>query len=182
MRGKLRSVLLLSASLTLLAPAAPVDAHLLERVDANETYGPLDIARSTFRHRDGRIRVTATTYGDWTGRMLTDSDFFFQFESRLGPKADFYVNVYYSEDGGRVVGRLYRWTDDGTGAARVGTVRTRKKWRTVAVSFRRFYLRSRPQRISWNAESYFIGGPRCPKSSPCKDLAPNRLLYTHWFR
>ena len=171
-------------------PALPAHAHKATRADGNDTQGLFDIRKASFSHRNGRIRVSATTDQTWNAQLLAaeapgngpnDNAFQFQFESRGNKWADYLVIVDYNN--GKIVASLLKWvpagekTDDARFVARVNGT---KKGRTVFAKFPKRKIRPRDSYIAWDAESYYVDDGAC--SDQCSDYAPNQGLFVHTLR
>ena len=171
----------------LIVAGAPATAHRATPTDANDTPGLFDIRRASFSHRDGRIRVSATTDEAWKAQLLAaeapgngpnDNAFQFQFESRGNKWADYLVVVDYKN--GKIVANLLKWVPPGektNDAKFVAHVNGTKRGRTVFAKFAKRRLRPRDSYIAWDAESYFVDDGAC--ENQCSDYAPNQGLFVH---
>ena len=190
MRKTLRGGLLGSLVVSLLVMAlTPAQAHFQSKNDPNDVAGPLDIKSASFSHRNGVIRVSQTTRGDWTKQTLAsgtdknDTFFEFQFDSKGNPNttsgryADYFVVI--DNVGGDLKGLLFRWVPPfpTSNSEFVGYVNASRDGRTARAKFGKGKLNPRDSYIAWNAESFFTNNTNC--SSTCQDSAPATGLFIH---
>lgn len=174
--------------LLLVALPAPVAAHLSTPDDPADTPGLFDIRRAGFGHKDGFIRLSATTEGPWertilaegvTGNDVNDNAFQFEIESRGDFHSDYVIVVDIFDD--RLQGDLRRYVTSSE-TEHVRFVDAEKDGRTVKVKLRKRLVRPRDSYIGWSADSYFMESDRCSETQ-CIDYSPNGdILFTHRLR
>lgn len=189
MRGIVQRVTVLTALVALfLSFSAPTLGHVTEKTDSTKSPSALDIRKATFRHGEGRFRVSAITEGGWAADLLgaddgvegNDNAFQFQFNSKGDNYADYVVVVDYNADDD-LFAALYHWVPPyptQKPPKYVSDVFVKKEGRTLRVSFFKRKVDPRKSYIGWKAESYFKDDGEC--SHQCHDKAPNgRQLANH---
>lgn len=155
-----------------LVPAAGADGE--RRRDGNDARGPLDIARISHGHRDGRLVHTIRLRRPWPAQELRHRGFahvYFELRGHPGNPPERTLQIVYEKGG--LVARMYNSLGDPP--KHIGRVALRRPdRRTVRVLFPPKLLRRGVQRYKWNAVTFVEGGhDLCRRRGGCVDWAPN---------
>ena len=163
----------------LLAFASPAAAHKQTKADPNDTQGDLDIREVSFRHANGKFRLTLTTFGNWTvadmesGDSPPDNQFIFALDSKGNSDNDYSVIV--DALGEKMVAAIYSEASNEI-IAKFPTFKTGK---TTGASFRKGRVEPRSSYIRWAAASR-ASGNRVNCNNVCLDRAPSgNRMYRH---
>ena len=171
------AVLLALALLPAAAAHAQVEAieptFQLDR--KKDVRGPLDIVRVAMSTRlDGSLRGELTMRRAWEDAALGNGSLCLRFYVKADPESqapEYLVCATRGPDGGALAGRVLRNSANGLPRTVGGAFVTRPSTRTVFFGFDPALIRS-PARLRFSGESIWRG-PRCPKTTGCRDLAPD---------
>jgi len=170
-------------ALTLL-PAAQAQAQV-EAIEPTfqldrkkDVRGPLDIVRIAMSKRiDGSLRGEITMRKPWKDADLEGGSLCLRLYVKADPESQapeyLACATWAGEDAadGPLAGRVMRNSAKGLPRTVGGAFVTRPSARTIHFGFDPELLRS-PARLRFSGESIWRG-PRCPKATGCRDLAPD---------
>lgn len=149
--------------ITALVAATPAGAHLQEETDGNDP-GALDIRKTSFNHRDGKIIHSVTTDGAWTAATLSaedgednqanDNDIEFLYDTKGDDRGDFLVRI--DTNNGNLVTDLFRKEGDGFVIVERLAAPT-KDGKTVKVKFARGKIDAGGT-VWWLSSTYYTAG------------------------
>jgi hypothetical protein len=173
---------LASALLALaLLPAASAHAQV-EAVEPTfqldrkrDVRGPLDIVRVAMSKRpDGSLRGELTMRRAWEDADVDGGSLCLRFYVKTDPEAqapEYLVCATRPANGGTLAGRVLRNSAKALPRTVGGAFVTRPTARTIHFGFDPGLIRN-PARLRFSGESVWRG-PRCPRTTGCRDLAPD---------
>ena len=169
----------LLALLLLPATAAQAQVEAIEptfQLDRKrDVRGPLDIVRVAMSTRtDGSLRGELTMRRAWEDADVESGSLCLRLYVKTDPESqapEWLVCATLARDGGELAGRVLRNSAKGLPRTVGGAFVTRPSARTVHFGFDPVLIR-RPLRLRFAGES-ISRGPRCPKATGCRDLAPD---------
>jgi hypothetical protein len=180
-------MLLTGLFLTLLSIPAGADRDA--RTDANNSAGPLDIARIVYEHRPGNSSILVhkvVMQERWTNRVLSSSvrdnrgiRVTFNIRPRVGYSCIGCITereVFVDVKDGDLRAILYNHLGDPP--RKIADLRVwRPNRRTVAFALKKRQLMRRDRdHYDWGVGTIYMrrGDESCPRRDPCFDLAPGR--------
>ena len=137
--------------------------------------GPVDIVRVAMSTRlDGSLRGELTMRRAWEDADLGDGSLCLRFYVKTDPESqapEYLVCATRGRDGGALAGRVLRNSANGLPRTVGGAFVTRPSARTVHFGFDPDVIRN-PAMLRFAGESIWRG-PRCPRTTGCRDLAPD---------
>jgi len=164
-------------ALSLFIAIPNAQAHVGSKFDLNDSPSPLDIRSGAFFHSESRLGTAMQTYGRWRASMLfkPNTDVYFIYDSKGGPKFDYFVWVHY--EGGRLVAKLRRVVGEGSVYMQMVPVVKEGKW--LYVDFRKRAIGASGF-VRWGVLTSFKSQTFC--KNECWDGLPNRGMVTHDLR
>jgi len=167
-------------ALTLL-PAASAQAQV-EAIEPTfqldrkqDVRGPLDIVRVAMSKRlDGSLRGEITMRKKWEDAALEGGSLCLRFYVKADPEAqapEYLVCATRDPDGDTLAGQVLRNKANGLPRRVGGAFVTRPTARTIYFGFDPALIRD-PAKLRFSGESVWRG-PRCPRTTGCRDLAPD---------
>jgi len=174
-----RAAIALAAFVLLPAAAAHAQVEAVEptfQLDRKrDVRGPLDLVRVAMSKRpDGSLRLELTMRRAWEDADVERGSLCLRLYVRTDPDSqapEYLVCATRSGEGGTLAGRVLRNRANGLPRTVAGAFVTRPTARTVYFGIEPAAIRS-PQRLRFSGESVWRG-PRCPKVTGCRDLAPD---------
>ena len=174
---RLATALLALALLPAAAAHAQVEAveptFQLDR--KRDVRGPLDIVRVAMSKRpDGSLRGELTMRRAWEDSDLDGGSLCLRFYVKTDPESqapEYLVCATRPADGGALAGRVLRNSAKGLPRTLGGALVTRPTARSLHFGFDPGLIRN-PARLRFSGESVWRG-PRCPRTTGCRDLAPD---------
>jgi hypothetical protein len=137
--------------------------------------GPLDVVRVAMSKRiDGSLRGETTMRKAWEDADLEGGSLCLRFYVKADPESqapEYLVCATRGPDGGALAGRVLRNKANGLPRTVGGAFVTRASARTLHFGFEPDLLRD-PAKLRFSGESVWRG-PRCPRTTGCRDLAPD---------
>jgi hypothetical protein len=137
--------------------------------------GPLDIVRVAMSKRiDGSLRGEITMRKAWEDADLERGSLCLRFYVKADPESqapEYLACATRGPDGGALAGRVLRNKANGLPRTVGGAFVTRASARTIHFGFEPDLLRD-PAKLRFSGESVWRG-PRCPRTTGCRDLAPD---------
>jgi hypothetical protein len=137
--------------------------------------GPLDVVRVAMSKRiDGSLRGEITMRKAWEDADLEGGSLCLRFYVKADPESqapEYLVCATRGPDGGALAGRVLRNKANGLPRTVGGAFVTRASARTLHFGFEPDLLRD-PAKLRFSGESVWRG-PRCPRTTGCRDLAPD---------
>ena len=137
--------------------------------------GPLDIVRVAMSKRiDGSLRGEITMRKAWEDADLEDGSLCLRFYVKADPESqapEYLACATPGPDGKTLAGRVLRNKANGLPRTLGGAFVTRPTARTIHFGFEPDLLRD-PAKLRFSGESVWRG-PRCPRTTGCRDLAPD---------
>jgi len=173
---RLATVLLAMVLLPAAAAHAQVEAieptFQLDR--KNDVRGPLDVVRVALSKRiDGSLRGELTMRKPWEDADLEGGSLCLRFYVKADPEsqAPEYLACATRATDGKLAGRVLRNSANGLPRTVGGAFVTRPSARTIHFGFEPALIRN-PAKLRFSGESVWRG-PRCPRATGCRDLAPD---------
>jgi hypothetical protein len=174
---RLATALLVLALLPAAAAHAQVEAiettFQLDR--KKDVRGPLDVVRVAMSKRiDSSLRGEITMRKAWEDADLEGGSLCLRFYVKADPESqapEYLVCATRGPDGGALAGRVLRNKANGLPRTVGGAFVTRASARTLHFGFEPDLLRD-PAKLRFSGESVWRG-PRCPRTTGCRDLAPD---------
>ena len=165
----------------MLLPAAAAQAQV-EAIEPTfqldrkkDVRGPLDVVRVAMSKRtDGSLRGEITMRKAWEDADLEDGSLCLRFYVKADPESqapEYLVCATQGPDGGTLAGRVLRNKANGLPRTVGGAFVDRPTARTIHFGFDPGLIRN-PMRLRFSGESVWRG-PRCPRTTGCRDLAPD---------
>jgi hypothetical protein len=166
-------------ALMLLPAAAQAQVEAIEptfQLDRKkDVRGPLDVVRVALSKRvDGSLRGELTMRRAWEDADLEGGSLCLRFYVKADPESqapEYLVCATRPADGGTLAGRVLRNSANGLPRTVGGAFVTRPSARTIHYGFDPDLIR-RPAKLRFSGESVWRG-PRCPRTTGCRDLAPD---------
>jgi hypothetical protein len=166
-------------ALLLLPAAAHAQVEAIEptfQLDRKgDVRGPLDVVRVAMSKRtDGSLRGELTMRKAWEDADLEGGSLCLRFYVKADPESqapEYLVCATRGPDGGALAGRVLRNKANGLPRTVGGAFVTRASARTLHFGFEPDLLRD-PAKLRFSGESVWRG-PRCPRTTGCRDLAPD---------
>ena len=137
--------------------------------------GPLDIVRVAMSTRvDGSLRGEITMRKAWEDADLEGNSLCLRFYVKADPESqapEYLVCATRASEGRALAGRVLRNKSNGLPRTVGGAFVTRPSARTIYFGFEPDVIRD-PARLRFSGESVWRG-PRCPRTTGCRDLAPD---------
>jgi hypothetical protein len=167
-------------ALTLL-PAAAAQAQV-ESIEPTfqldrkkDVRGPLDIVRVAMSKRlDGSLRGEITMRKAWEDADLEGGSLCLRFYVKADPESqapEYLACANRPAEGAALAGRVLRNSANGLPRTVGGAFVTRPSARTIYFGFDPGLIRN-PIKLRFSGESVWRG-PRCPRATGCRDLAPD---------
>jgi hypothetical protein len=137
--------------------------------------GPLDVVRVAMSKRtDGSLRGELTMRKAWEDADLEDGSLCLRFYVKADPESqtpEYLACATRGPEGGKLAGRVLRNRANGLPRTVGGAFVARPSARTIYFGFEPELIRN-PQKLRFSGESVWRG-PRCPRTTGCRDLAPD---------
>jgi hypothetical protein len=137
--------------------------------------GPLDVVRVAMSKRtDGSLRGELTMRKAWEDADLEGGSLCLRFYVKADPESqapEYLICATRPADGGTLAGRVLRNRANGLPRTVGGAFVTRPSARTIHYGFDPDLIRQ-PAKLRFSGESVWRG-PRCPRTTGCRDLAPD---------
>jgi hypothetical protein len=137
--------------------------------------GPLDVVRVALSKRtDGSLRGELTMRRAWEDADLEGGSLCLRFYVKADPESqspEYLACATRGPDEGRLAGRVLRNRANGLPRTVGGAFVARPSARTIYFGFEPELIRN-PMKLRFSGESVWRG-PRCPRTTGCRDLAPD---------
>jgi hypothetical protein len=137
--------------------------------------GPLDVVRVAMSKRtDGSLRGELTMRKAWEDADLEDGSLCLRLYVKADPESqapEYLVCATRGQQGDKLAGRVLRNRANGLPRTVGGAFVARPSARTIHFGFEPELIRN-PRKLRFSGESVWRG-PRCPRTTGCRDLAPD---------
>ena len=141
----------------------------------SDVRGPLDVVRVAMSKRtDGSLRGELTMRRAWKDADVRGGSLCLRFYVKADPGSqapEYLVCATRGPDGGTLAGRVLRNRANGLPRTVGGAFVARPSARTIYFGFEPELIRN-PMKLRFSGESVWRG-PRCPRTTGCRDLAPD---------